>query len=237
MKKINNEKDRDEETELRSSLLSVDGQEWDVSNLLQDLGVEDDDEKLSPALKNIKDSRLESKYYSADAKECQDDRTEYRKVPESLKKTPFHNDNLTLKRVPKYKWRSPSPSQISIQKQESSAMSNQQLEPQPLITQEPQCFDYAAHLFQENNFEYSLIEVSPGEEMPLRGSRETQFAIEQNYVITSNCMGCTLSLSCVRNSKYVLCPLCHCISPLELSSLRTEGNSFGVGLGFVEDEL
>ena len=89
---------------------------------------------------------------------------------------------------------------------------------------------------QQDDFERSLIEVAPGVDMALRGSSETQQAISRNYVIGANCLDCTLRLKCIANAKYILCPLCHCVSPLELSCTTMQAGAFGVGLGFVEGE-
>ena len=89
--------------------------------------------------------------------------------------------------------------------------------------------------------------------MPLRGSLETQHAIAQNFTVRVNCISCTLQVSCIRDAEYILCPMCYCVSPLELiadnhnSKSRNpleplddaddyRERSFGVGLGFVDDE-
>ncbi|KAI2514324.1 hypothetical protein MHU86_217 [Fragilaria crotonensis] len=110
-------------------------------------------------------------------------------------------------------------------------------------------------------FERSLIELCPGVDLPLRGSLETQHAISRNFTVRVECINCTLQVNCIRDAQYILCPMCYCVSPLELSfnascisqnidadtplfettgednQRYSEGSqSFGVGLGFVDDE-
>mmetsp|Transcript_12736 Transcript_12736/g.18732 ORF Transcript_12736/g.18732 Transcript_12736/m.18732 type:complete len:267 (-) Transcript_12736:889-1689(-) len=266
MKKIN---DFNEESR-RSSFLSVDGQEWDVSNLLLGLPEMGEDDKTPPAITvSANDVKTRSKFYSTESNDVQDQKMDYRKVPASLKKADdktggdslkmLHNENLTLKRVPKYEWRrsrSPSPTSPPVCPPSRSPPPPRYRSPQPpspgevqpaatIHHPEPQSTQLdppdaqvdVSSLFKEECFEHSLIEVFPGVEMPLRGSQETQYAIQKDYIMHVHCMDCTLELSCVRNSQYVLCPLCHCVSPLELSGLRLEPVSFGVGLGFVEEGI
>lgn len=118
-------------------------------------------------------------------------------------------------------------------------------------------------------FERSMIEICPGVDLPLRGSLETQHAIARNFTVRVDCIHCTVQVSCIRDAEYILCPMCYCVSPLELSlnasnnSIISNSNSnsnnnrnkalseptdedneyycegyqsFGVGLGFVDDE-
>ena len=111
-------------------------------------------------------------------------------------------------------------------------------------------------------FQRSSIEISPGIEMPLRGSVETQQAIARNFTVRVNCINCTLEVNCIRDAEYILCPMCYCVSPLGLSGSTSSSNnhnhnnsvsnvelfddddnaddhrerSFGVGLGYVDDE-
>ena len=80
-----------------------------------------------------------------------------------------------------------------------------------------------------------MIEVFPGMEVVLRGSEETQVAITMDQIRTAICLDCTLSLSCVADAEYLLCPLCRCVSPLSLSERGVPPGGFGVGLGFVPD--
>ena len=99
--------------------------------------------------------------------------------------------------------------------------------------------------------------------MPLRGSVETQQAIARNFTVRVNCINCTLEVNCIRDAEYILCPMCYCVSPLELSGSTNSSNnhndnnsvsnvelfdddddnaddhrerSFGVGLGYVDDD-
>jgi hypothetical protein len=169
-----------------------------------------------------KDGRSSSRKQKKTVHSDEDQKQEERKVPASLKRS--HNENMTLKAVPKYEWRSNSPSpQQTQQNQQNDTTNNAVNSPEPFLT-------------QDDDFERSMIEVFPGVDVPLRGSFETQQAIRRNFIVRVNCMDCTLSLCCIRNAEYVLCPLCHCVSPLELSCSNVMEGSFGVGLGFVEDD-
>lgn len=255
--------------------MSVDGQEWDVSNLLLGLPELPDDKPPPITVSSNDDVETRSKFYKTESNDVQDEKKDYRKGSSSLKKTGdktktgddslkvLHNENLTLKRVPKYEWRrsrSPSPTSppcppsrsppppryrspqppSPVQVQPAATRNHHHPpEPEPQSTQldPPDVQEDVSSLFKEENFDHSLIEVFPGVEMPLRGSQETQYAIQKDYIMHVHCMDCTLELSCVRNSQYVLCPLCHCVSPLELSGLRLEPSHFGVGLGFVEEGI
>jgi hypothetical protein len=213
--------------------LTVDGQAWDVSNLLNSLPSDKSTkefERLGSRSSSSASDRKKSPY-SRDDKQQE----AVRKLPASLKKT--HDENLTLKPVPKYDWRSrsksPPPPPAASPSQADHAPSSRSRSPEePYYEQEEQ------HQEQlPDDFERSLIEVFPGVEMPLRGSFETQAAIARNYIISASCMDCTLQLQCIRNAEYILCPLCHCVSPLELSCRNIERDAFGVGLGFVDEEL
>lgn len=79
------------------------------------------------------------------------------------------------------------------------------------------------------------VEISPGFYLPLRGSRETLWAIQHGQIATTTCV-CGLLLHCVQDAAFVLCPDCRVIGPMEYhgdSSLTPEG----VGLGFKPEQL
>jgi hypothetical protein len=209
--------------------LTVDGEAWDISNLLNSLPSDESTKKFE----RLGSRSTLSPYSSISSKE--DKEEEVRKLPASLKKA--HEDNLTLKPVPKYDWRSrsnsPPPPAVTPSREASSSRSRS---PEESYYGGEQEEEEQQHQLQDD-FERSLIEVFPGVEIPLRGSVETQAAITRDYIISANCMDCTLQLQCIRNAEYILCPLCHCMSPLELSCSNIEQGAFGVGLGFVDEEL
>lgn len=226
--------------------LTVDGEAWDVSNLLNSLPCDSDDDDYCLDNKKVTPS------YGHEIKE------EPRKLPASLKKV--HNDNLTLKPVPKYDWRSeqrrtPSPELREQQQQQDNARYNNDQDEfyyedergglqasagganSSLHQSDLQMMGHNNSNTGNDTFERSLIEVFPGVEMALRGSVETQAAITRNFIATASCMDCTLQLQCIRDAEYVLCPLCHCVSPMELSCSSVMQGAFGVGLGFCDEEL
>lgn len=218
--------EQEQASDRNDAYLTVDGEAWDVSNLLNSLPSDESTkqfERLGSRSSSSSSNRNKSPCYREDFKQQQE---EVRKLPASLKKA--HDDNLTLKPVPKYDWRSRSKSPPPP----PPAASSHEASPRSRSPEEQEVDEQL-----QDDFERSLIEVFPGVEMPLRGSFETQTAISRNYIISANCMDCTLQLQCIRNAEYILCPLCHCVSPLELSCSNMEQGSFGVGLGFVDDEL
>jgi hypothetical protein len=83
--------------------------------------------------------------------------------------------------------------------------------------------------------EVLMIQVYPGLSLPLRGSNETQPAISTGFICALLCLECTLQIFCIKDAEYVICPLCHFVTPLEFMGLRLP-NSHGVGLGFQSTE-
>lgn len=78
----------------------------------------------------------------------------------------------------------------------------------------------------------SQVELYPGFEQPLRLSSETQSAISCGFTRVTVCMSCTVEVHCIQDAKYLLCPVCQSITPLDDCE---ESVSFGVGLGFIPD--
>lgn len=82
------------------------------------------------------------------------------------------------------------------------------------------------------------IEVCPGVYVPVRGADETWKAIEYDFYMPTECLICSLTIFCIQDAKYVICPVCRVVSPMDSSSCGdTMGNASGVGLGFTVDEL
>ena len=78
-----------------------------------------------------------------------------------------------------------------------------------------------------------MIEVAPGEFMRLRGAQETWKAIQDDFYLPCACICCELTLFCIQDATYVLCPVCQVVNRLE----KIDGYDGGVGLGFTMEEL
>jgi hypothetical protein len=87
---------------------------------------------------------------------------------------------------------------------------------------------------QEQHPSQSMIEISPGVQVRLRGADETWKAIEQDYYMPTVCLCCQATIFCIQNADYVLCPDCRVVSRMEDSSSQGMG---GVGLGFKYEDL
>ena len=64
------------------------------------------------------------------------------------------------------------------------------------------------------------IEISPGKNVPLRGAKETMYAIQCGFYVTIPCTICTQSLICIANCEMVLCPTCRIVSPNTTRTLK-----------------
>jgi len=78
------------------------------------------------------------------------------------------------------------------------------------------------------------IELAPGITARLRGSKETIECVERDFYLPCTCFSCQAHLCCIMDAKYVLCPLCRVVSPLEECPKGFDG---GVGLGFTFEAL
>jgi len=84
----------------------------------------------------------------------------------------------------------------------------------------------------------TLIEISPGVFEPLRPASETVKAVRVDFYVPIPCFGCTQDIFCIADAKYVICPTCRVVSPIEAGAL--EGRSLkqhGLGLGFSCESL
>ena len=83
------------------------------------------------------------------------------------------------------------------------------------------------------------IEVSPGEFLRLRGADETWRAVQVDFYMPCECVCCLLTLFCIQDARFVLCPDCRVIGPMEGAADACEGSSGdgGVGLGFKLKDL
>lgn len=60
------------------------------------------------------------------------------------------------------------------------------------------------------------IEISPGVFARLRGSEETWNAIKSGNSTHTKCFSCELSLLCISDAEYVICPACRVVSPITM---------------------
>jgi hypothetical protein len=80
----------------------------------------------------------------------------------------------------------------------------------------------------------SQIEIAPGILKPLRGSEETWKAIETGNIVPTACISCSLSLHCLDDAEYVICPACRVVGPVECC---LQGFGRGIGLGVKDEQL
>jgi hypothetical protein len=88
------------------------------------------------------------------------------------------------------------------------------------------------------------IEVAPGIELRLRGSKETWAAIKECRITVTSCCCCLTELHCIEDAELVVCPDCWVVSPVDQSigGIPIEGDSNesdpSVSLGVkVEDSI
>lgn len=81
----------------------------------------------------------------------------------------------------------------------------------------------------------TMIEVSPGEFLRLRGADETWKAIHNDFYVPGVCVMCDMTLFCIQDAIFILCPECLIVSPLE--GVVYDGYDGGVGMGFTMENL
>jgi hypothetical protein len=83
----------------------------------------------------------------------------------------------------------------------------------------------------EEEEERMLVEVTPGNYVPLRGSAEIWDAVLNDNAVECFCFGCSLQLVTVSDADMVMCVSCHTISPVD------DGNAGGgLGLGMKSED-
>jgi hypothetical protein len=97
----------------------------------------------------------------------------------------------------------------------------------------------------------TMIEISPGVSVRLRGADETWDCIGRDFFMPCTCFGCSQELCCIQDATFVLCPACRVVSPMDNTSCCSEETNAtfssstaagfehqgGVGLGFTFDDL
>jgi hypothetical protein len=82
------------------------------------------------------------------------------------------------------------------------------------------------------------IQVSPGVYLRLRGADETWKAIQRDFYVPCECMVCALTILCILDANFVLCPICKSASPVVDGDMQTaDQHDGGVGLGFTFEDL
>jgi hypothetical protein len=91
-----------------------------------------------------------------------------------------------------------------------------------------------------------MIEIAPGILEPLRGSEETWRAIQADFYRPATCVACGCGNGCddttlfvIQDARYVLCPACKVVGPVDNDDgdETSGGRGGGVGLGFTHDDL
>ena len=86
--------------------------------------------------------------------------------------------------------------------------------------------------------EPTLIEISPRVSEPLRRADETVTAVRHDFYVPVSCFGCSHDIFCIADAKYVICPSCRVVSPIEEGALEGRSlNQHGLGLGFTCESL
>lgn len=83
-----------------------------------------------------------------------------------------------------------------------------------------------------------MVEISPGVHEPLRGADETVRAVRHDFYVPIACFGCSNDIFCIADAKYVICPECRVVSPIEEGALEGQAlKQHGLGLGFTCESL
>lgn len=82
----------------------------------------------------------------------------------------------------------------------------------------------------------TILELSPGWRVRLRGAKETQAAVEGDFYLPTICHGCQMDILCIRDANYVVCPACHVVSPLD-DDANMDYCHGGLGLGFTWENV
>jgi hypothetical protein len=84
------------------------------------------------------------------------------------------------------------------------------------------------------------MEITPGQFLPVRGADETELAILNGAMRQTSCSCCTSNIFCIQMSEFVVCPVCHVVSPMTDGMGGTnvgKSGRYGVGLGLTPEDL
>ena len=87
-----------------------------------------------------------------------------------------------------------------------------------------------------------MMEISPGQFLPVRGASETEHAIRSAEIQETPCTSCSTKLFCLIGAELVLCPTCRVVGPiLDVGGGPNRGRSgkrvYGVGLGLTHSDI
>jgi hypothetical protein len=109
------------------------------------------------------------------------------------------------------------------------------------------CFNHyempdTAEATEATTYEYPdiQIEVSPGVYLPMRGAVETRQAVRQGSVRPTICVCCETQLYCIMTARYVVCPLCRVVGPVDFQhhvSLEIRGAGLGLTVEILQQEM
>ncbi|CAB9500973.1 expressed unknown protein [Seminavis robusta] len=84
----------------------------------------------------------------------------------------------------------------------------------------------------------TMVEISPGVHEPLRGTEETMRAVRLDFYVPLTCFGCSLDVFSIADAKFVICPECRVVSPIEEGAWDGQKlEQRGLGLGFTCESL
>jgi hypothetical protein len=108
----------------------------------------------------------------------------------------------------------------------------------PNVRQSFQCAQYGSippYSKPKSQTSPTMVKVSPGEYLRLRGADETWRAIAVDFFVPCECTCCVLTLFCIQDALAVVCPECLSVSPLE--GVVLDGYDGGAGMGFTMESL
>jgi hypothetical protein len=83
--------------------------------------------------------------------------------------------------------------------------------------------EYGVRGMEEAEVRHS-IEISPGYYLPLRGAKETQWALAHGRAVIVDCLLCGAALKCIDDCQVVICPDCRIVTP-NTATLSTRSTS------------
>ena len=78
--------------------------------------------------------------------------------------------------------------------------------------------------------EEKIVEIMPGQFVPLRGSAETWDALQSGRITCTTCQYCRLSLVVIDDADMVMCPGCRIVSSVDNEMDGRGGGGLGLGM-------
>lgn len=113
------------------------------------------------------------------------------------------------------------------------------------VRKPPEIVEWEQQPYHQNNtrWERPMVQVMPGVEIPLVGSKESVEAIARQEIQETVCLSCQSELYCINSASMVLCPLCRSFSAIEdtsssgASTSRSSDLNASLGLGMTLELL